>query len=84
MMIANGDDGTGDKLLILGLSHENVWRLVNEGEPLMISRRSHGDGIPDGIQIVIIVGPKESDIVDALKAGGLITDLTQTFKDTRL
>lgn len=82
MIIARGVVGeSNDELLILGLSRKNLERL-QAGQPIRISRPTHGEGIPACWEIVIIVGETEDDMYKAMKP---IFDLnTKVHRDTRL
>jgi hypothetical protein len=82
MMIARGSKD-GNELLLLGLSHENVARLV-EGQPIHLLRITHGEGIPDGWEVIICVGKTEHDIVSTLKQAGVIDDMTNQNIDPRI
>ena len=63
----------GDKVvLILGLSHANLGKL-KEGQPIKITRESHGLMIPAELAIVISAAPTEEDMYRALVERGLIT-----------
>jgi len=77
MIIARGTKD-GNDVLILGVSDENVVRLV-KGEPIHIRRITHGDGCPDGWEIFLVHGKTERDIVAGLKAVGVITEETNTI-----
>ena len=57
---------------ILGLSKENVNRLV-AGEPIAIRRETHGEGVPEGMAIVIIYGKTEQEIYLSLKTEGVVS-----------
>lgn len=71
MIIARGQIENLE-MLLLGLSRENVQRLT-QGNPIYLTRKTHGDGIPDGWQIVIIYGETERAMSATLKAVGLVT-----------
>lgn len=65
MMIARGECN-GGPFLLLGLSAENIKRLV-DGKPIRISRETHGDGIPESWTIGIIYGETERQLVETVK-----------------
>lgn len=69
MITALGTTGTGDPLLLLGLSGENMARLM-AGEPIRINTREFN--LPP-IQIALVGGRDENTIVASLKEHGLIT-----------
>jgi hypothetical protein len=82
MIIARaGKDET--ELLILGLSRTNVARLVS-GQPIHIRRETHGDGVPDGWEILIVFGENERAIQVDFEKQGLIGPETQIHRDPRL
>lgn len=81
MMIARADNEDGEMLLLLGLSNENLRRLVM-GQPMNISRATHGDGIPEKWRIVIMYGKTEQDMQRDL--GDMIGPDTKIHRDPRL
>lgn len=82
MVIARGTYEK-EEMILLGLSLENVRRLVG-GEPILLRRETHGDGIPEGWQISIIYGRTEADIAKQFSAAGMITKDTKIHRDPRL
>lgn len=60
----------GQKVIVLGLSRENVERLTTGGKPMWISA-SRGHEVPRDTEIVIIFGETEKDIVDGLRVAGV-------------
>lgn len=60
-----------EPLLMLGLSRVNIERL-QANEPMMITRKAHGDGIPEGWTIVIMFGETEQEMVKALSRKGMV------------
>lgn len=70
MVIASSEteDGT---FLLLGLSAENVKRL-QAGQPVRVSRESHGLAMPNRLVIAIVVGESEEAIGRDLRKAGLI------------
>lgn len=70
MIKAVGRTGLGVPLLLLGLSRENVARLV-AGEPVRVSAAEMGRlGMPQ-IEVAICYGKTEQAIIDELKALGV-------------
>lgn len=61
MFIANASLEDGTTLLILGLSRTNRERL-EAGQPMDISRLTHGMAIPANIKIMIFAGETEDDM----------------------
>jgi hypothetical protein len=85
MIIARGtlaEGGEGD-LLVLGLSRVNVGRLVS-GQPIKVTRETHGDGIPANWTIIIYYGETEQAMADELKQLGLVGPETRIHRDPRL
>lgn len=80
MMIARGREGE-NMILFLGLSAESVRRL-QLGQPIRITRETHGDGIPDGWTIGILYGPTEAHLEKMIAP--FCDDTTYTFRDPRL
>lgn len=64
------DDST---LLVLGLSKENRKRL-DAGQPIRISRETHGMAVPKDLKVLIFVGETEASMRAAME--GLIGPLT--------
>lgn len=60
----------GRPLLILGLSGENFTRMLAD-EPMAIDVGSLGDGMP-ALEVVLLAGKTEQDVVDQLRSAGLI------------
>jgi hypothetical protein len=83
MIIARSKKPDGGELLLLGLSRENVQRLT-DGQPIRLTRKTHGDGIPDKWTIGIMFGETERDMAELLRQEGLITPETKTYVDPRL
>ncbi len=76
MIKAAGKTGLGLPLLILGLSGENVTRLA-AGEPIMIrGTELAAMGIP-AVELAIVYGRTEQDIIDELSARGLLEQVPQ-------
>jgi hypothetical protein len=68
---AAGRTGLGLPLLLLGLSGENVTRLA-AGEPIMIrSTELAAMGLPT-VELFIVYGRTEQEIIDEMRAHGLI------------
>lgn len=50
-----------DYLLVLGLSRQNIERL-QQGQPIDISRESHGMVVPPHLRIMIFTGETEAEM----------------------
>jgi hypothetical protein len=61
MLIARATTGTGDDLLILGLSTENRRRL-DEGHSIDLTTRTHGEAIPKTLHLLIFAGDTEDSM----------------------
>lgn len=83
MIVARGESKDDEQFLLLGLTHKNIDRLLS-GQPILVQRRTHGEGVPDGWIISLVAGKNEEDIASQLKKGGLITDMTSIFRDPKL
>lgn len=70
MIKATSEMKDGRPLLILGLSGENITRLM-ANEPISINVGKLGDGMP-AMEVVILAGKTEQAIADQLRAAGLI------------
>jgi hypothetical protein len=68
---AVGRTGAGQPLLVLGLSGENMTRLMAD-EPILI--RMADVGLPDCV-VAIVGGRTEDAIAEALEEGGLLERL---------
>jgi hypothetical protein len=82
MIIGRASDGK-TQMLLLGVSRENVNRLI-KGQPILVKRETHGDGIPRGWQITIVFGETEEDIANDLRRAGMVSKDTKIYKDPRL
>lgn len=70
MILARGDHGD-DQFLLIGLSRENVTRLI-KGEPILIRREVHGEAIPELWKIVLMFGETENQIATELRKQGML------------
>lgn len=66
MMLGSGQKEDGTQVLFMGLSLENIRRLV-QGKPMVITREAHGEGVPEGWEILVVYGETEDDIVEMMK-----------------
>ncbi len=83
MIIARAKRQNGGEILMLGLSKQNLNR-IEEGMPLHVRREVHGDGIPEGWEIVIFTGKTEQEMQKMFVEGGLIGPDTKINIDPRL
>jgi hypothetical protein len=84
MVIGRATRGNEEgEILLLGLSRENVRRLSNR-EPIVLKRATHGNGIPQGWEILICFGETEEELFAELKQSGMVTEQTEIHKDVRL
>jgi hypothetical protein len=72
MLIARADGADGEVVLLLGISDGNIQRL-RKGQPMRISRASHGEVVPPLLTIAIMTGASESVIADELRRVGILT-----------
>lgn len=70
MMIGKAANNNED-ILLLGITRANVEKLI-AGNLIRISRATHGEGIPEGLTIVIFFGETEREMQKQFKASGLI------------
>lgn len=82
MIVAKGEYD-GEDMVMLGLSHENVTRLLNN-QPIVVQRKTHGDAIPDGLTIIVVADVTEEKIAEKLKRAGLVDDMTTILKSKTL
>jgi hypothetical protein len=61
MFIASAFLDDNETLLVLGLSAENRRRLA-AGQPIDLSRASHGMAVPAGLRITIFAGDTEESM----------------------
>ncbi len=84
MIIAKFEKSQDTTLILVGLSDENVKRLL-QGKPIYIGEKHAGQGaLPPGYELGIMHGKTEQDIYDQFKAEGLIKETTIVTKDPRL
>lgn len=65
----------GDGLLLLGLTAENIHRLI-EGDPIRITEESHGAAAIKGLTIIIVADETDTDIYKVLRKVGAVDDST--------
>jgi hypothetical protein len=82
MIIARATNKEGE-VLILGLSRRNLERLLAD-QPIVIRRKTHGDGIPDGWTITIFTGEDEDAMYRELERTGVFSAKTKIIRDPRL
>jgi len=82
MMICRGGEDGKDGVFILGLSQENITRLIN-GEPIRLRPETH-PGVPQGWDIFILYGQTEGEMIKQLVRGGSVDMDTKIKKDPRL
>jgi len=64
-------EGKDHQVMMLGLSKANVQRL-EQGQPIDVSRQTHGMGVPENLSIVIFMGDTEQEILAMFRKNGLI------------
>jgi hypothetical protein len=69
MLLARATTRAGNDLIIIGLSKENRKRL-DDGQPIDISCKTHGDAIPRQLHLLIFGGLDEASMEQELR--GLI------------
>ena len=74
------DDHT---FLLLGLSRVNIERLM-AGQPIKISRATHGTAIPENLTLSLLFGETEQAIAKTLNDVGMIGEDTRIKVDPRL
>lgn len=73
MITGNGRDGNGRPVLVIGLSGENMTRLMAD-EPIIIDGAAVGFG---DLTVALLGGRTEQDIVARLSAVGLVNAGTE-------
>lgn len=79
MIRALGRTGDGRPLLLIGLSAENTRRLMDD-QPIAFNTTEMAEAVVPGmavlpdIQVIIVAGETETDIVTTLKAASLLAD----------
>jgi hypothetical protein len=82
MVIARASNDKNE-ILFLGITRENIRRLQLD-QPIRIRRSTHGDGIPEGWEIVIVFGETERSIHAEFEKSHLIGPETKIHIDPRL
>lgn len=67
MIKASGETSDGSPLLLIGLSHENLTRLV-ANEPIMFKTAELG--LP-GMTVVVMAGRTEEEMADLIRGHGI-------------
>lgn len=85
MLIAQLTGASNNTAILLGLSDVNLLRLT-QGQMISISAKSHPHAASflKDLEILIIYGKSELDMVDFLRANGLVTKDTKQHIDPRL
>jgi hypothetical protein len=65
MFLGSAVISENEQLLVLGLSKANVERL-EQGQPIRVSRETHGMAVPAGLKIMIFTGETEQSMRDAV------------------
>jgi hypothetical protein len=65
MIVKSGTSLDGRQILLLGLTQENVESLL-AGRPIAVSRSTHGDGVPAGLDVGIFFGATKDDLMREL------------------
>ena len=69
MMIANGSTAGGaTRVLVLGLTAANVERLMR-GKPIRVRREVHGEGVPLGLEVLLLYGADEKSLLAQVRPG---------------
>lgn len=80
MIRARATSADGRPVILLGLTRENIRRLVDLGQPIHVSGESLG--ISSRVAAInIVFGETADDIYNALREGGAITDETIVYKE---
>ena len=80
MIRARADDQDGRPLILLGLSRENVRRLMAD-QPIKVTGESVGR--PDVGSILIFFGETEEVMYERLKAAGMLPSPDKIHRDPR-
>jgi hypothetical protein len=83
MMIAKATKEDGTEILILGITRKNLERLV-ERKPICLRRKTHGEAIPAGFEIVLFFGEDELAMQAEMQTAGAIGPHTKVNIDPRL
>jgi hypothetical protein len=83
MMIAELNSDDGKTRLLLGLSRENINRLIS-GMPMSLNQRKHGTVMPANLEIAIFFAEDEAAMKRILVAEGYINEKTEIRVDPRL
>jgi hypothetical protein len=83
MIFARGTTEQGRQLFIIGLSRLNMKRL-KAGYPIRVRKETHGEGVPEGWEIMIMSGDTEIEMALQLERSGRIDSKTKIKTDPRL
>lgn len=79
MLVANALRKDGKtKLLILGMTEENITRL-RAGKPILVSSKNHGPAVPDDLQVMVILGESEAAMIQEMRKAGQISEWTAAY-----
>lgn len=68
MIVGRGDAADGEKVVLLGVTADNIQALMS-GKPILVSRATHGPGIPEGWKIAIVYGKDTKELYATLSQG---------------
>lgn len=68
MIVGRGDAADGQNVVLLGVTEDNIKALVS-GKPILVSRETHGPGIPEGWKIAIVYGKDTKELYTILSQG---------------
>ncbi len=83
MLARTNKDSEGRQTLFIGLSKENMKRLADK-QPIRTNQASHGNGMPEGLTLIIFAGDTEIEMIAELTRQGLVGAGAVAHIDTRL
>lgn len=81
MILGRADHGDV-QTLIIGLSSLNLEKL-KRGMPIHVTRKTHGDAIPEHWEFVIMAGETENHMAAELRREGLLSNNTRILKQPK-
>ena len=68
------------KVILLGLSKNDIDKLANSQQPIHINSTTHAGVIPEGLDITMVYGNTEQEIYAALMKLGMVNRDTQVIE----
>ena len=66
MLTALGAGENDESIVLVGLTDEDIKKMT-DGSPIVLTRKTHGKTIPDGLAVCIFFGRTSEELVEVVK-----------------